>query len=103
TGRFGYRVLVTGTRANQTSVIAIDCQGGSTLLTDSAPLVEGGIAVAPATFGQFAGDLIAPDENSGQIWAIDPSGAAALVSVPNLPTGRDTGVESLGFVPPGFR
>jgi len=102
TGRFGHRLLVTGSHNNQTTVFAIDCQGASTILTDSAPPVEGGIAVAPPTFGQFAGDLIAPDENTGQMWAIDPSGAATLMVVPNLPTGGDTGVESVGFVPPGF-
>src|SRR5205085_3917771 len=67
-----------------------------------APTVEGGIAVAPPTFGQFAGDLIAPDENSGQMWAFDEHGAATLILIPNLPTGGDTGVESVGFVPAGF-
>jgi hypothetical protein len=102
TGNFGYRLLVTGSRQNKTTVFAVDCQGSSTTLTDSAPPVEGGIAVAPPTFGQFAGSLIAPDENSGQMWAIDPSGRATLIIVPNLPTGGDTGVESIGFVPPGF-
>ncbi len=102
TGRFGHRLLVTGAHANQTTVFAIDCQGSSTTLTDSAPPLEGGIAVAPSTFGQFAGDLVAPDENTGQMWAIDPTGAAALIVVPNLPIGGDTGVESVGFVPPGF-
>ena len=103
TGRFGYRLLATGTHnSNKTTVFAIDCQGSSTTLTDSAPQVEGGIAVAPPTFGQFAGDLIAPDENSGQVWAIDPGGGVSLVAVPGLPTGGDTGVESEGFIPPGF-
>jgi hypothetical protein len=102
TGRFGHRLLVTGSHANQTTVFAIDCQGASTTLTDSAPPLEGGIGVAPPTFGQFAGDLVAPDENTGQMWAIDPTGAATLMVVPNLPTGGDTGVESVGFVPPGF-
>ncbi|HEV7664980.1 MAG TPA: hypothetical protein VGQ62_15725 [Chloroflexota bacterium] len=102
TGLFGHRLLVTGSRNNQTSVFAIDCAGGSTTLTNTAPPLEGGIAVAPATFGQFAGTLIAPDENTGQLWAIDPSGRATVVIVPSLPTGGDTGVESIGFVPPGF-
>jgi hypothetical protein len=102
TGRFGHRLLVTGAHANLTTVFAIDCQGASTTLTDSAPPLEGGIAVAPSTFGQFAGDLIAPDENTGQMWAIDPTGTATLMSTPNLATGGDTGVESVGFVPPGF-
>jgi hypothetical protein len=102
TGKFGYRLLVTGSHQNQITLFAIDCRGSSTTLTDTAPPLEGGLAVAPPTFGQFAGDLIAPDENSGQVWAIDPSGAATLVLIPNLPTGGDTGVESVGFVPPGF-
>jgi len=102
TGSFAHRLLVTGSHNNQTTVFAIDCHGASTVLTDSAPPLEGGIAVAPSTFGQFAGDLIAPDENTGQMWAIDPSGAATLMSTPNLPTGGDTGVESVGFVPRGF-
>lgn len=102
TGRFGHQLLVTGSHANQTAVFAIDCQGASTTLTDSAPPLEGGIAVAPPTFGQFAGDLVAPDENTGQMWAIDPTGAATLIVVPNLPTGGDTGVESVGFIPRGF-
>ena len=103
TGQFGYRLLVSGTHnTNQTTVFAIDCQGSSTRLTDSAPQVEGGIAVAPPTFGQFAGNLIAPDENTGQVWAIDPNGGVSRVAAPNLPTGGDTGVESEGFVPAGF-
>lgn len=103
TGNFGHRLLVTGTHdGSQTTVFAVDCQGASTVLNSAAPIVEGGIAVAPSTFGQFAGDLIASDENSGQVWAIDPAGKPSLVVVSGLPSGGDTGVESEGFVPPGF-
>jgi hypothetical protein len=101
-GNFGYRLLVSGTRQNTTTIFAVDCQGASTVLTDAGPLVEGGIAVAPPTFGQFAGDLVAPDENSGKMWAFDANGSATLILIPNLPTGGDTGVESVGFVPQGF-
>jgi hypothetical protein len=102
-GSFGHRLLVSGTHdTNQTTVFGVDCNGSTTSVTTSAPLAEGGIAVAPPTFGHFAGDLVVSDENSGQVWAIDPSGAAALVTLPDLPTGGDTGVESEGFVPPGF-
>jgi hypothetical protein len=103
TGAFGHRLLVTGTHdGNKTTVFAVDCRGGVTVLTDAAPPLEGGIEVAPATFGRFAGSLVAPDENTGQMWAIDPAGIATLITIPNLPTGGDTGVESVGFVPPGF-
>jgi hypothetical protein len=83
-------------------LFALDCQGGLTVITDTAPSMEGGIQVAPATFGAFAGYLIGADENSGQVWAIAPDGTARVVFRPNLPTGGDTGVESVGFVPPGF-
>jgi hypothetical protein len=101
-GQFGGRLLVTGTKSGQTIVFAVDCQGGVSTITDSAPTVEGGLAVAPPGFGAFGGMLVAPDENSGQVWAIAADGHVSLVSKPNLPTGGDTGVESLGFVPQGF-
>lgn len=102
TGRFGHRLLVTATAASKTSVYAIGCRGTVTTLTRTAPNVEGGIAVAPATFGRFAGDLIAPDELSGRIYAIAPDGTSRLVADSGLPHGQDIGVESLGFVPAGF-
>ncbi len=99
TGRFGHRLLVTVTAGSKTAVYAIDCRGGVTMLTDDAPRVEGGIVVAPATFGRFAGDLIAPDEYSGRIIAIAPDGRSGLVADSGLPHGADIGVESAGFVP----
>ncbi|HWF49061.1 MAG TPA: hypothetical protein VG294_00335 [Solirubrobacteraceae bacterium] len=102
TGRFGHRVLVTATAGSNTAVYAIDCRGTVTTVTQSAPRAEGGIAVAPATFGRFAGDLIAPDEISGRIYAIAPDGTSRLLADSGLPHGQDIGVESLGFVPAGF-
>jgi hypothetical protein len=103
TGRFGHRLLVTATAGSRTSVYAIDCRGVTTTVTRAAPKLEGGIAVAPATFGRFAGDLIAPDENSGRIYAIAPDGTSRLLADSGLPHGGDVGVESAGFVPTGFR
>jgi hypothetical protein len=99
TGRFGYRLLVTVEHGATTTVVAIDCHGRVSTITGHAPKVEGGIAVAPATFGRFAGDLIASDENSGRIYAIAPNGASALVAESGLPHGGDTGVESEAFLP----
>ena len=64
--------------------------------------LEGGIEVAPASFGRYAGDLIAPDEYSGRILAIDPQGTVHTVVRSGLPSGADVGVESAGFVPPQF-
>jgi hypothetical protein len=98
-GAFGYRLLVTGPHAHQTTVAAIDGGGKVTVLTTQAPTVEGGLAVAPATFGKFAGDLIAPDELSGKIYAIAPDGASQVVGTPDLAHGGDIGVEAAGFVP----
>jgi hypothetical protein len=98
-GAFGYRLLVTGPHAHQTTIAAIDGGGQVTVLTTQAPTVEGGLAVAPSTFGKFAGDLIAPDELSGKIYAISPDGASQLVATPDLAHGGDIGVEAAGFVP----
>jgi hypothetical protein len=101
-GHFGHRLLVTAGSNHATEVFAVDCAGRVTPLTTTAPTVEGGLAVAPSSFGSFGGDLIAPDENSGRVWALDPSGAAMLVADSGLPHGGDIGVESAGFVPSGF-
>jgi hypothetical protein len=102
TGRFGMRLLVTATAGTNTTVFAIDCHRRVSVLTRRAPKVEGGIAVAPSTFGRFAGQLIAPDETSGLIYAIAPNGVSRLVARSGLPPGGDIGVESGGFIPANF-
>ena len=102
TGRFGHRLLVTSSVSGKTTLYAIDCRGRVRVLTREAPKVEGGIAVAPVTFGSFAGELIAPDELSGRIYGITPAGRWRLVARSGLPHGQDVGVESEGFVPAHF-
>jgi hypothetical protein len=100
-GSFGRRLLVTVNAGARTTVAAIDCRGRVTTITHSAPRLEGGIAVAPRTFGAFGGFLIAPSETTGQVWATAPSGRTVLVANSGLPHGGDIGVESEGFVPTG--
>jgi hypothetical protein len=99
TGGFGYRLLVTVNHGATTTVEAITCGGTVNPITTSAPRVEGGIAVAPRSFGRFAGDLIAPDETGGRVFAITPQGKSALLAESGLPHGGDIGVESEAFVP----
>lgn len=101
-GRFGHRLLVLGANHGLTVVAAIDCRGQVEHLTDAAPAMEGGIAVAPAEFGSFGGDLIAADELRGVIRAVRPDGSTAVVAQSGLPVGGDIGVEGVGFVPKGF-
>jgi len=101
-GRFGNRLLVIGPRAGQTVVDAIDCNGKVSVVTTSAPRMEGGMEVAPPTFGAYGGDLIVPDEYSGNIIAVTPEGTTQVVARSGLPTGGDVGAESAGFVPVGF-
>jgi hypothetical protein len=101
-GLFDHRLLATGPINGKTEVVAIDCGGAVQVITKTAPTSEGGLAVAPQTFGGFGGDLIVPDELSGIIWAIGPDGTAKQLVNTGLARGQDTGVESLGFVPPGF-
>jgi hypothetical protein len=101
TGSFSHRLLVIVNAGARTTVEAIDCRGRVATITRTAPRLEGGIAVAPRTFGAFGGFLIAPGETTGQIWAISPAGRSALVANSGLPHGNDIGVESEGFVPRG--
>ena len=101
TGTFGSRLLVVTTRGRRSTVDAINCHGAVRQVTASAHRVEGGIAVAPMSFGRFAGDLIASDELGGGIWAVTPTGHNLLVAASGLPHGPDTGVESEAFVPAG--
>jgi hypothetical protein len=103
-GRFGYRLLVTATFANntQTTLYAIDCLGRPSVIAQGAPHIEGGIVVAPPSFGRFGGQLIAADELSGRIYAFARDGTVALVADSGLSAGGDTGVEALGFVPSRF-
>lgn len=101
-GRFGHRLLVTAGTSDGTALFALDCTGGMSTIARHAPRLEGGIQVAPDSFGAYAGDLIAPDEYSGRIVAIDPRGHAHVVARSGLPSGADVGVESAGFVPPHF-
>lgn len=102
TGRFGHRLLVTASARGRTTLFAVDCRGRVQVLTRSGPRVEGGLAVAPANFGRFGGDLIAPDEISGEIYAFAPDGTATTVGRSGVPHGQDVGVESGGFVPRRF-
>ena len=102
TGAFDHRLLVSGSSGGKIAIAAIDCKGAVQVITTSAPTLEGGLAVAPRHFGAFGGDLIAPDELSGHIYAIAPDGTVTVVAQPPLPAGGDIGVEGVGFVPAGF-
>ncbi len=102
TGSFGHRLLVIDRGPVHTAVLAVDCAGGVHAITTQGPRMEGGITVAPASFGGHGGDLIGPDEVSGRVYAIAPDGTVVTLIDPRLPVGGDIGVESTGFVPPGF-
>lgn len=102
TGRFDHRLLVAGRSSGRNQVLAIDCRGRVATVVEDAPAAEGGMAVAPDSFGRFAGALIAPDELSGDLVAFRADGTHEVVLRPDLPAGGDVGVESLGFVPPRF-
>jgi hypothetical protein len=99
TGRFGHKLLVTAEIGGKTTVFGIGCDGRPSPVAAGGPRVEGGIVVAPATFGAFGGDLIAPDETSGRVYAVSPSGQVVILAQSGRPAGGDIGVESAGFVP----
>jgi hypothetical protein len=101
-GTFGSRLLVTGRFPDGLSLYAVDCRGRVRTLARKAPIVEGGIEVAPRSFGRFGGQLIAADEGSGRIIAFDRRGESRVLADPGLPAGGDIGLESVGFVPRRF-
>ncbi len=102
TGYFDHRLLASGVSGGKTVIAAVDCLGIVQVITSIAPILEGGLAVAPDDFGSYGGYLTAPDELSGNIYAIAPNGTVTTIAKPALPTGGDIGVESIGFVPHGF-
>lgn len=102
-GTFGYRLVVTaGVSGGKTEVAAVDCAGTVSVITRAAPAMEGGIEVAPAGFGSFGGMLVAPDEYSGNIYAVAANGSSKRVVASGLPKGSDIGVEGVAFIPPGW-
>jgi hypothetical protein len=101
TGRFGHQLLVTAGFRGRATVLGVGCDGQVATIATGAPGVEGGIAVAPAAFGRFGGDLIAADEGTGLVYAVSPDGQVVTLVRSGLPAGGDIGVESAGFVPSG--
>jgi hypothetical protein len=100
-GSFGHRVLVTGTvDPDKTGVLAVDCLGVVTEIATVPTQLEGGATVAPLGLGPFGGDLIAPNERDGSVYAISHDGRLRTVVRSDVPAGGDIGVENLGFVPP---
>ena len=100
-GSFGHRLLVTGAASpSQIEVAAIDCKGTVSVIARVPVPLEGGMAVAPADFGAFGGQLIAPNEQDGSVYAVSSDGKLSTVAASGEPAGGDIGVESVGFVPP---
>jgi hypothetical protein len=101
-GRFGYRLLVATAVGASTTVYGFDCRGHRAVFAEEVPAVEGGIRVAPRSFGPYGGQLIAPDEYSGNVYAISKTGAVHVVVNAGIAAGGEIGVEALGFVPQAF-
>lgn len=102
TGRFDNRLLVAGRRGDRTTVLALDCRGRPSAITEDGPHLDGGIAVAPQRFGDYGGDLIGVDEHTGEVVFIRADATSGVVVSTGLPMGPDVGARSLGFVPEGF-
>ena len=101
-GKFGQRLLAVSDAQDNAALTAIECYGKATRIQPQCPRWRGGKAVAPISFGASGGMLVGPDEFDGKIYAIDQNGQSRVVIDSTLPFGQDIGVESAGFVPPGF-
>jgi hypothetical protein len=53
----GHAIYAPAACYPETTVLATDRAGGVRAITSHAPAMEGGIAVAPASFGRYDGDL----------------------------------------------
>lgn len=102
TGRFGNRLLVAGRLGERTGIVALDCRGRVSSITEDAPHLDGSIAVAPERFGDFGGALIGVEEESGEVVFVSADATSGVVVATGLPTGPGIGPRSLGFVPEGF-
>jgi hypothetical protein len=89
TGHFGHKLLVTASNHAETAVLAIGCAGGVRATTSPAPAMEGGIAVAPESFGRYRGDLVAPGETSERVFAIRPDASVVTLVASGLTHGSD--------------
>ena len=97
-GLFGYRILVTSFASGTTTLYAFDCRGRARVVATGAPHVEGGIAVAPRTFGRFGGKLIAVDEVTGGSTPLAPAvGFASWPSRDFLPAGTSESSRSASY------
>ncbi len=102
TGRFGNQLLVAGRRGDRTVLFSVDCRGRLRTVTDGAPPVGGGMAVAPAMFGAHSGDLIGADENTGDLVFIRTDGSSGVLTRLELAGGTGVGPAGVGFVPDDF-
>jgi len=102
TGRFGNKLLVAGRRGDHAAVLSVDCRGRVATLTDRAPSMEGGMAVAPQLFGDHGGDLIGVDGTSGDVSFVRFDGTSGVLVASELPAGADVGVKAVGFIPPDY-
>lgn len=102
TGRFDNRLLVAGRRGERTIVLALDCRGRTSAITEDGPHLDGGIAVAPQRFGDYGGDLIGVDEHTGEVVFVRADATSGVVVSTGLAIAPDVGARSLGFVPEGF-
>jgi hypothetical protein len=101
-GRFGHRLLVLAIRDNGSVLHGVDCRGRVSTIARHVEYAEGGLVVAPRSFGAHAGEAIAVNEYTDHVIAIRPDGTSGVLAVPPLPRGRDLGPESVGFVPAGL-
>lgn len=101
-GLFGGQLLVIGRIPGLTQLYGV-CNQQLTLLAQFPQRVEGGLAIAPPTFGDFVGQLLGAEEQTGNVYAIAPGAVApTTIATPAAPAGGDIGVESLGIVPQGM-
>jgi hypothetical protein len=89
----------------QASVIAVTPTGQVTTIANNPPPGPGfapfGLAIAPAGFGSFAGQVLVSDVNSGLIYAVSSTGEwTQFTNIPGVDPAF--GLRQMTFAPAGF-
>lgn len=98
-GALGGNVVVT---AQYSGIFTVAPNGTiGTLVSTDPGVAFFGLAFAPPDFGAVAGQLLASDPTSGDIWAVEPDGTMTLFTSVEVLTEQGGG-RQMTFAPAGF-
>jgi hypothetical protein len=109
-GSLGGKVLIGNIEANGVAdILVLNPNGTTSVLATFGTQTNGApspfsMGFAPASFGQYAGDLIVTDGFSGNIYVVTRTGQVILFATLPTPTiaSETTGLRQFAFAPTGY-